>query len=62
MRLLTLDDIAEMVSAPRPYVRDVLVKRPEFPKPCIALSQKTRRWDRAEVDAWFQRHMKMARR
>jgi len=62
MNLLSLDDIAALIAVPRPFVRDVLVKRPEFPRPCIALSQKTRRWDKAEVDQWLVKHMKHIRR
>lgn len=33
IRLLTLDEIADLWKCPRRYARDCLTKRPEFPKP-----------------------------
>ena len=54
MSLLTLDDIAAMLSATRPLVRDKIVKRPDFPRPAVALSQKTRRWSKADVENWVK--------
>jgi predicted DNA-binding transcriptional regulator AlpA len=56
--LMTLDDIAELVGLPRPYVRDTLVKQPEFPPPAIRLSQRIRKWQRAAVCSWLDRHAK----
>ena len=50
--LLTLDDIAAKVKLRREYVRDKLVKRPDFPRPAFAPSQKSRRWYSADVDGW----------
>ena len=44
MTLLTLDEISTMVKLSRTYVRDKLVKRADFPRPCVSLSQKLRRW------------------
>lgn len=57
MSLLTLDDIAAMLSATRPLVRDKIVKRPDFPRPAVALSQKMRRWDKVAVETWLSKHM-----
>lgn len=54
MSLLTLDDIAAMLSAKRPLVRDRIVKRPDFPRPAVSLSQKTRRWSKADVENWVK--------
>lgn len=53
MTLLTLDEICTMVKLSRTYVRDKLVKRADFPRPCLSLSQKSRRWDKAHVDSWI---------
>lgn len=56
--LMTLDDIADLIGLPRPYVRDKLVKNPEFPPPAIRLSQRIRKWDRSSVRAWMDRQAK----
>ena len=53
MRLLNLDDIAEIVKEPREYVRTSLVRRPDFPRPALVLSQKIRKWAAHDVDAWL---------
>lgn len=55
MQLLTLDDITELVQLSRQYVRDRLVKRPDFPRPTFALSQKCKRWKREDVVGWIER-------
>lgn len=52
--LLTIDDIAAKVKLRREYVRDKLVKHPNFPRPTFALSQKNRRWSSADVDGWIE--------
>lgn len=57
MNLLTLDDIAAMLSAKRPLVRDRIVKRPDFPRPAVSLSQKTRRWSKVDVENWLAKQM-----
>lgn len=45
--------IADMLGLEREYVTDRVVKRPDFPAPVLALSQKTRLWLRAEVQEWI---------
>ena len=52
MKLLTLSDIAEMLTMTHNYVRDRITKRPDFPRPALSLSQKTRRWNEDDVRAW----------
>lgn len=47
-------DIAAMLGVGREYCTDRVVKRPDFPKPCLNLSRKTRRWRRADVEAWIE--------
>lgn len=58
MTLLTLDDIAEIVKEPREYVRTSLVRRPDFPRPALVLSQKIRKWAAVDVDAWLETQRK----
>ena len=62
MTLLTLDDITALLQMRREYVRDTLTKRPDFPRPAIAISQKLRRWSALDVSAWVEKQSaKMAR-
>lgn len=56
--LLSIDDIAKMLGVEYRHVRDRLSKRPDFPRPALNLSQKTRRWDRAKVQEWVEAHAK----
>lgn len=58
MELLTLDDIAAMYKCSKVYARDKLVKRPGFPRPSLALSQKMRRWLRDDVESWIESQRK----
>lgn len=60
--LIDLDDIAALIGLPRAYVRDTLIKRPEFPPPAIRLSQRIKKWNRATVREWMQRQEKAAAR
>lgn len=53
--LLTIDDMGAQLGMTRDYVRDKIVKRPDFPRPALALSQKHRRWSRADFDRWVKR-------
>jgi predicted DNA-binding transcriptional regulator AlpA len=52
--LLTLDDIAGQMQMRREHVRDKIVKRPDFPRPAFALSQKGRRWASSDVQGWIE--------
>lgn len=54
-KLLTLDDITEIVHMKRETVRDKLVKRSDFPRPALSLSQKTRRWRLDDVQDWLSK-------
>jgi len=56
MNLLTIDDISQMLQLSRDYVRDRLVKKSDFPRPCLSLSQKNRRWDKVSVDNWLNQN------
>jgi predicted DNA-binding transcriptional regulator AlpA len=52
--LLSTADIARLLGLTRDYTTDKLTKRPGFPKPRVAISQKTRRWAREEVELWMR--------
>lgn len=47
-------EIARMIGLSREHVTDRLIKRPDFPKPAINISQRTRYWRRADVLAYIQ--------
>ena len=53
--LMTIDDISTALNLSHAYTRDRLVKRPDFPRPAVALSQKCRRWKREDVLGWIER-------
>lgn len=54
MTLIDTADIAAMICLQRQYVRDEVVKRPDFPAPALRLSRKTVRWELADVQAWIR--------
>lgn len=56
--LLTIDDMSVTLNLSREYVRDRLVKRPDFPRPKLSLSQKCRRWCRDDFNAWLKKESK----
>lgn len=47
--------IATLLGVCRRHVTERLSKRPDFPRPIINISQKTRRWSRSEVLSWAKR-------
>lgn len=51
---LDVPDIAADLGLNRKYVADVVVHRPDFPRPVVRLSRKTRRWSREEYERWKQ--------
>lgn len=58
MTYITIDDIAARLGERREFVRDRLVKRPDFPRPVLVLSQKIVKWDIADFDAWLEKKRK----
>lgn len=44
--------IAEYLEVTRAHVTDVLVKRPDFPRPIIDRGPRLRRWLRSDVECW----------
>lgn len=53
MNLLAVSDIAKLLGLSTRQVRDRLVHEAGFPRPTIALSNKTRRWDMDTIQRWL---------
>jgi predicted DNA-binding transcriptional regulator AlpA len=51
--LLDTKDIAQMLGVTRAHCVGRIVKRPDFPKPAVALTQRLKRWRKAEVMKWM---------
>lgn len=45
--------IANLLGCSRQHVTNRLTKRPDFPRPIINVSQKTRFWSLADVQRWM---------
>lgn len=60
--LIGTGEIAAMIGLKQAYVRDRVTKRPDFPPPCLRLSQKTVRWSRRDVEEWIRAQTLQARR
>lgn len=50
---MTVQDIAAIVKLSRRHVSSRIVTRHDFPAPVIRLSQRTRRWDIDQVQAYL---------
>lgn len=44
--------IAQILGCSRQHATDRITKRPDFPKPIVNVSQKTRYWSLADVQRW----------
>lgn len=44
--------IAQILGCTRRHATNTITKRPDFPKPVINVSQKTRFWSLADVQRW----------
>ncbi|SEF31425.1 hypothetical protein ABL840_08940 [Variovorax sp. NFACC27] len=51
-------DISERLNLEHAYVRDRVVKRPDFPRPALALSQKCKRWRQEDFEEWLKKQAK----
>jgi predicted DNA-binding transcriptional regulator AlpA len=51
--LIDTKDIAQMLGVTRAHCVGRIVKRPDFPKPAVALSQRLKRWRKVEVMKWM---------
>lgn len=56
--LIGIQEISEYLHLSHDYVRDRVVKRPDFPRPYLSLSQKCRRWSREAFEAWLRAQAK----
>lgn len=45
--------VAQLLGCSRKYATNAITKRPDFPKPIINVSQKTRFWSLADVQRWM---------
>ena len=52
---ISTEGIAEMLGYTRKHVTDNIIKRPDFPKPAIAISQRNRQWNESDVIAWINK-------
>lgn len=50
---VTTKDIAERLGVKQEYVTDKLTKRADFPAPVVNVSQRLRRWSRADFERWL---------
>lgn len=48
------EGIARILGCTRRHVTNTLTKRPDFPRPIINVSQKTRFWSLTDVQRWAQ--------
>lgn len=51
--LIGTKEIAAMLGITQGWVRENINKRPDFPAPVINVSQRIRKWSRAEVIKWM---------
>lgn len=56
--LIDLKEISEKLNVSHDYARDRVSKRADFPRPALSLSQKCRRWRRADFEEWLRKQMK----
>jgi predicted DNA-binding transcriptional regulator AlpA len=56
--LISITEISQALNVSHDYARDRIVKRPDFPRPALSLSQKCRRWERAAFEDWVRRQAK----
>lgn len=50
---LDTKDIAQMLGVTRAHCVGRIVKRPDFPKPAVNVSQRLKRWRKNEVLKWM---------
>lgn len=51
--LIDAGEIARMLGVSRAHCVGRLIKRPDFPRPAVNISQKLRRWQRDAVLRWM---------
>lgn len=53
--LLTPQEIADILKVPLRQAQEKVLRSAGFPPPAVNLSQKLRRWSRADVEGWIER-------
>lgn len=53
--LMDLSDIANLLKLSKPYVRDKIVKRSDFPRPALFISQKVKKWSQKDFEEWLEK-------
>ena len=53
IQLITEQQIADKLSMDCKLFRRVIKTHPTFPRPTLCISQKTIRWDEADIDKWL---------
>lgn len=56
--LIGITEISATLNVSHAYVRDRVVKRPDFPRPALSLSQKCRRWSSEAFEDWLRKQTK----
>lgn len=57
-QLYDVGEIADLFQVKRKHTRDVITKKPDFPKPFIRESQKICLWLKSDVMEYFQKSYK----
>ena len=53
--MLPPERISAMLEISREHFINRVSKRPDFPRPCLVLSQKNKRWDAQKVQEWIEK-------
>jgi predicted DNA-binding transcriptional regulator AlpA len=61
-QLIDTSKIATILWMSIKHVREKLVHRPDFPRPALQLSIKTRRWALDDVQSWLEKQRKKCAR
>lgn len=56
------EEIVSVLGVDREYFTDRLSKRPDFPRPAIVITRETKRWRRADFEAWCKKKEAQAAR
>lgn len=59
--MLTITEIAALLSVTPKTARDKIVTQPNFPAPVIRLSQRIRKWSQREVSEYLEKTSRAGR-
>lgn len=60
--LLDPQAISDKLGITRTHFYKIVSRQPDFPRPCIVLSQKMRRWKATDFNAWIDKQAKQMAR